>query len=276
MNKRLSVILVFFVAILLVSSCRSTRSALKRPLKEYGFDYLYKKMLENQVDFSYLSAKFNVVYYQGKKKTDLRGQFRIKKDSLTWISLSPALGIEAARILLSNDSVKFINRLNKTYFTGEYNLIDSLLNTSLDYSILEAMILGNELTQYDINKFRASIDGGLYRITIQERRKIRKYLKTDEVSSKVLVQNIWLNPDNFKINKVELKELGDDNRKLEVMYLNYQEVDGILLPEEIQINISAATPIDINIRFGKTEINEPLRFPFAIPRKYDELITSPQ
>ncbi len=113
MNKRLSVILVFFVAILLVSSCRSTRSALKRPLKEYGFDYLYKKMLENQVDFSYLSAKFNVVYYQGKKKTDLRGQFRIKKDSLTWISLSPALGIEAARILLSNDSVKFINRLNK-------------------------------------------------------------------------------------------------------------------------------------------------------------------
>ncbi|MCB2208649.1 MAG: DUF4292 domain-containing protein [Bacteroidetes bacterium] len=275
MNKRISFILVFIAAILLVSSCRSTRSALKRPLKEYGFDYLYKKMLENQVNFSYLSAKFNVVYYQGKKKTDLRGQFRIKKDSLTWISLSPALGIEAARILLSDDSVKFINRLNKTYFTGEYKLIDSLLNTTLDYSILEAMILGNELTEYDINKFRASIDGGLYRITIQERRKIRKYLKTNEISSKVLVQNIWLNPDNFKINKVELKELGDDNRKLEVIYMDYQEVDGILLPEEVQINISASTPIDINIRFGKTEINEPLRFPFAIPRKYDELITSP-
>jgi len=276
MNKQLSLLLVFVAAILLASSCRSTRSALKRPLKEYGFDYLYNKMLANQVDFAYLSAKFNVVYYQGKKKTDLRGQFRIKKDSLTWISLSPALGIEAARILLSDDSVKFINRLNKTYFTGEYGLIDSLLNTSLDYSILESMILGNELTQYDINKFKASIDGGLYRITIQERRKIRKYLKSNEISSKVLVQNIWLNPDNFKINKVELKELGDDNRKLEVMYLNYQEVDGILLPEEVQINISASTPIDINIRFGRTEINEPLRFPFAIPRKYDELITSPQ
>jgi len=276
MNKRFFLILVFVAAILLASSCRSTRSALKRPLKEYGFDFLYNKMLANQVDFAYLSAKFNVVYYQGKKKTDLRGQFRIKKDSLTWISLSPALGIEAARILLSDDSVKFINRLNKTYFTGEYGLIDSLLNTSLDYSILEAMILGNELTQYDINKFRASIDGGLYRITIQERRKIRKYLKSNEIVSKVLVQNIWLNPDNFKISKVELKELGDDHRKLEVMYLNYQEVDSILLPEEIQINISAATPIDINIRFGRTKINEPLRFPFAIPRKYDELITSPQ
>ena len=92
MNKQLSLLFVFVAAILLASSCRSTRSALKRPLKEYGFDYLYNKMLANQVDFAYLSAKFNVVYYQGKKKTDLRGQFRIKKDSLTWISLSPALG----------------------------------------------------------------------------------------------------------------------------------------------------------------------------------------
>jgi hypothetical protein len=275
MNKRLGIIFLFVAGIFYMTSCKSTRSALKRPIKEYGFDYLYSKMLENQVEFSYLSAKFNVVYYQGKKKTELRGQFRIKKDSLTWVSLSPALGIEAARILLSNDSVKFINRLNKTYFTGEYNLIDSLLNTSLDYSILEAMILGNELTQYDINKFRASIDGGLYRITIQERRKIKNYLKTDEVSSKVLVQNIWLNPDNFKINKVELKELGDDNRKLEVMYLDYHDVDGVILPKEVQINISASTPIDINIKFGKTEVNEPLRFPFGIPGKYDNLISEP-
>ncbi len=276
MNKRLGFLIFCLAGIIFISACKSTRSALKRPIKEYGFNYLYSKMLENQVDFSYLSAKFNVVYYQGKKKTELRGQFRIKKDSLTWISLSPALGIEAARILLSDDSVKFINRLNKTFFTGEYALIDSLLNTSLDYSILEAMILGNELTQYDINKFRASIDGGLYRITIQERRKIKKYLKTDEVSSKVLVQNIWLNPDNFKIKQVELKELGDDARKLEVIYLDYHDVDGVLLPKEVQILISASTPIDISIKYGKTEINRELRFPFAIPDKYDELFVSPQ
>ena len=181
MSKRLALLFLVIGGVLLMSSCKSTRSVLKKPLKEQGFYYLYNKMLENQVDFDYLNAKFNVVYYQGKKKTDLRGQFRIRKDSLTWVSLSPALGIEAARITLSNDSVKFINRLNKTYFTGEYGLIDSLLNTSLDYSILEAMILGNELNQYDINKFRASIDGGLYRITIQERRKIKKYLKRNKM-----------------------------------------------------------------------------------------------
>jgi outer membrane lipoprotein-sorting protein len=256
---------------LLFSSCKSTRSVMKKPIKEYGFDYLYNKMLENQVDFDYLSAKFNVVYYNGKKKTDLRGQFRIRKDSLIWITLSPALGIEAARISMSDDSIKFINRLNKTYFKGEYSFIDSILNTTLDYYILEAMILGNELTQYDINKFKASIDGGLYRITIQERRKIKKYLKSGEVDSKVLVQNIWLDPETFKIKRVVLKELGDENKRLQIIYAQYHDVDGLLLPEVMQIKISAGTTILINLSFGKTVINQPLRFPFTIPKKYKKL-----
>lgn len=246
---------------------------MKKPIKEYGFDYLYNKMIENQVNFDYLNSKFNVVYYNGRKKTDLKGQFRIRKDSLIWITLSPALGIEAARISMSNDSIKFINRLNKTYFTGEYCFIDSILNTTLDYYILEAMILGNELTQYDINKFKASIDGGLYRITIQERRKIKKYLKSGEVDSKVLIQNIWLDPETFKIRRVVLKELGDEHKRLQIIYSQYHEVDGLLLPEIMQIKISAGTTILINLKFGKTVINQPLRFPFTIPKKYQKLET---
>ncbi len=277
MNRLLTFFWLLLAGSMLMVSCKSTRSVLKKPLKEYEFDYLYNKMIENQVNFDYLSTKFNVVYYQGKKKTDLKGQFRIKKDSLIWITLSPALGIEAARISLSNDSVKFMNRLNKTYCTGEFAFIDSLLNTTLDYCIMESMILGNDLAQYDISKFKSSLDGGLYRITIQERRKIRKYLKRGEVNSKVLIQNIWLDPENFKIKKIELKELGDDNKKLQIIYDQYHEVDGMLLPEVMHIIISANTSIEINLRFGKTVVNQPLRFSFNIPGKYEKItVTSHQ
>ena len=270
-NKLFTSLILLVLVSLVYSSCKSTRSVLKKPIKEYGFDYLYNKMLENQVDFDFLSAKFNVVYYNGKKKTDLKGQFRIRKDSLIWITLSPALGIEAARISMSNDSIKFINRLNKTYFKGKYCFIDSILNTTLDYYILEAMIMGNELTQYDINKFKASIDGGLYRITIQERRKIKKYLKSGEVDSKVLIQNIWLDPETFKIKRVVLKELGDEHKRLQIIYAQYHEVDGLLLPEIMQIKISAGTTILINLKFGKTVINQSLRFPFTIPKRYEKI-----
>jgi hypothetical protein len=228
-------------------------------------------MLENQISFDYLNSKFNVVYQKGKKKTDLRGQLRVRKDSLIWVSLSPALGIEAARILLTNDSVKFINRLNKSYLTGEYKMLDTLLRTSIDYSIIESMIIGNDLTQYDVDKYKASIDGGLYRITIQKRTKIRKFMKRGEINTKVLVQNIWLDPENFKIRQIEIKELGDDNKKLQVFYNKYQAVESQLFPSQVRIEVIAENKITIDISFTKTELNQTLKFPFRISKKYKRL-----
>jgi hypothetical protein len=226
-------------------------------------------MLENQINFDYLEAKFNIAYMEDRKKTDLRGQMRMRKDSLIWISFSPALGIEAARLSLSNDSIKFINRLNKTYIDGKYDLVNERINTTIDYSILESMIVGNDLTQYDVNKYKASIDGGLYRITIQERKKIKQFLRSDETDTKVLVQNIWLDPENFRIRKIELKELNDgDNKKLTVLYDDYRVVGDHLFPGKIMINISSQKSIDIEIDFTRVELNQPLRFPFNIPRKY--------
>jgi hypothetical protein len=274
MNKLLPPLhlLVVLALILLLTGCKSTRSTLKKPIKEYGFDYLYAKMLENQFNFNFLSAKFSLTYYEDKGKTDLRGQLRMKNDSITWISFSPALGIEAARLNLTDDSIKFINRLNKKYFMGEYDLIDSLLNTTIDFSILPAMIVGNDITSYDVNKFKASIDGGLYRITIQERRKIKKSLKNTEDDARVLVQNIWLNPEDFRIRQVELKELNDgDNKKLDVVYKNYFPVGDQMFPEEMFISITSQKSILIEVKFLKVELDEEMQFPFRVPGKYEKL-----
>lgn len=274
MNRfyRQTLLLLVSGMLLAISACKtSTRATLKQPLKEYQFDYLYSKMVENQLKFDYLNAKFSIQYSDGRKTTDLKGQLRVRNDSASWMSFSPALGIEAARILLTNDSVKLINRLNKTYFTGKYNLIDSLINTTIDYSILQSMIIGNDLTQYDINKYKSSIDGGLYRITIQERKKIKRYLKSGEIDSKVLVQQIWLDPENFKIRRVDLKELNGDNKKLSVYYDEYQEINGQLFPKRLYINISSQKQLNIDVKFIKAEMDVPLMFPFKIPKKYKEL-----
>jgi hypothetical protein len=276
MNNRLIKIFVLLPLLLgafwMMSSCKTKRHILRQPLKEHGFSYLYSKMNENHVKFKTLNTKFNINYYEENSKTGLKGQMRMSMDSLTWISFSPALGIEAARILLTNDSVKFINRLNKTYFTGKYQILDSLLNTTIEYSILQSMLLGNDLTQYDVNKFKASIENGLYRINIKERRKIRKYMKSGEISSKVLVQNIWLDPETFRIKKIELKELGNDSKKLLVVYDEYVEIEGQYFPKKMSIRINADKEIYMEIEFLKFRLNIEQNYPFKIPSKYDLLI----
>ena len=275
MNNRLrflSLWLIPAIIIIIAPGCKSTRSALKKPLKEEGFEYLYSKMQENLFRYDYLSAKFTLTYTEDKGSTDLRGQLRMKNDSIAWVSFSPALGIEAARVNLTNDSIKFLNRLNKKYFVGGYELVDSLLNTTIDLSILQSMIVGNDLTNYDLNKFKSSIDGGLYRITIQERRKIKKSLKNSEDDSRVLVQNIWLNPEDFRIRQVDLKELNDgDNKKLDVTYENYFPVGDQMFPEKMIISITSQKSILIEVKFLKVDLEEQIDFPFKVPRKYEQL-----
>ncbi len=267
---------VILVAAVMVfqTSCRSKKQVLKSSIKEHGFSFLYKKMIDNQMDFDYLSARFNIAYEQNRDKTNLKGQIRIKNDSIIWLSVTPALGIEALRVQLTSDSVKFINRLNKTYFKGEYAIVDSLLNTTIDYFLLQSMLVGNDLMQYDVNKFRSSVDGGLYRMNIRERKKIKQYLKQGETNSMVLVQQIWLYPDNYRIARIDVKEQGEDeNNKLKVYYSDYQDIDGQLFPGTIKIEISSSKSVTIDVDYNRVELNKPLKFPFKIPGKYTDMFS---
>ena len=275
MNKYFNKILLLFLLVSLVimgSSCKSKKHVLRTSVKEHGFSYLYARMLENQMQFDQLSAKFTMVYVDEKSKTNLRGQLRIKNDSLIWMSITPALGIEAARVKLTNDSIEFINRLNKTYFAGKYELIDSVLNTTIDFSLLQSMFVGNDLTQYDVNKFRSSVDNGLYRMTIRERRKIKKYIKKGEINTRVLVQQIWLDPETFRIARIDVKEQGEnENKKVQVFYSDYVDVEGQLFPSKIRVEITSNKSISIDVDFSKVLINSPLSFPFKIPGKYENM-----
>ncbi len=275
MNKHFNKILLLFLLVSLVimgSSCKSKKHVLRTSVKEHGFSYLYARMLENQMQFDQLSAKFTMVYVDDKSKTNLRGQLRIRNDSLIWMSITPALGIEAARVKLTNDSIEFINRLNKTYFAGKYELIDSVLNTTVDFSLLQSMFVGNDLTQYDVNKFRSSVDNGLYRMTIRERRKIKKYIKKGEIDTRVLVQQIWLDPETFRIARIDVKEQGEDeNKKVQVFYSDYVDVEGQLFPSKIRVEITSNKSISIDVDFSKIVINSPLSFPFKIPGKYENM-----
>ncbi|MEZ5196431.1 MAG: DUF4292 domain-containing protein [Bacteroidales bacterium] len=146
--------LAFIVFISLTTSCKTNRSVIKEPIKEYGADYLFEKLKENELKFDWFTAKYNLDLIIDKKKTSLSGQLRVKKDSVIWISFSPALGIEMARLLVTTDSVKFINRINKTYFEGDYRLVNDFLDSNVDFDVLQSILLGNDLTYYEDGKFR--------------------------------------------------------------------------------------------------------------------------
>jgi hypothetical protein len=261
--------LIFLPAVLLLlNSCSPARKAMKAPLKEQGAEFLFGKLKENELKYEWLSAKFSAEYENKGKENSFNGQIRIRKDSLIWISLTPMLGIEAIRLMISQDSVKMINRLNDTWFVGDYEYVNRFLNTNIDFDLLQAFLLGNDLQYYEDGTFRAVIDRGEYKLSTGERHKLKKFVKGSSEQLKIFIQNIWLDPDSFKITHADVKEIGKDNIKLESSYGKFEAVDGQLFPHQMQYTIKADNTIKVKSDFSRIVINTPQQFPFKIPSNF--------
>ncbi len=268
-KNRILLIISFLAGILFFfPACKSTRPLVRKPLETMSFSRLYQKMKAEKPIFSYLSAKLGVSYQKtGKDPVQFRAQIRLKNDSIIWMSIVPAMGIEAARVVLTNDSVKLLNRMKKYYVLGAYPLLDSLMHTNINYNMLQSLLLGNSVS-YPLADSSASIDKQRYFLNMKMKMPDRDSL----AGYHLLTQKIWLDPETFAIKELYLSESGLQDRNLHVFYDAYQNIDGRTIPLKMQIVIMAKQKVTINISFKKTELDVPHHFPFIIPGKYKKRI----
>jgi hypothetical protein len=258
---------ILFVMIFLVS-CSTQRKIIKAPIREEGADYLFKKLKEHELQYYWFTAKFSAEYTNKGQTNSFNGQIRIRKDSVIWLSFSPALGIEVFRMMVTQDSVKFINRMNNTFFTGDYNYVNRYLNTNIDFDILQSFLTGNDLSFYENGKFRAGIDNGIYKLATAERMKLKKFIRNKQENLRVLIQTIWIDPDSFKITRADVKEIREPNIKLGALYSSFEKIGDQLFPKEMSFDISADNNLSVTVSFNKITINTAQAFPFKIPQSY--------
>jgi hypothetical protein len=253
------------------NACISHRPTLKvtNNAQKQEVDIVFKSMKANELDFNTLRAKFSLTIIKNDKKNKLNGQIRIQKDSLIWITLSPALGIEAFRIFLSNDSVKFMNRINKTYFVGDIKYVKDFIDTKIDLDVIQALLLGNDLTFYDKTGFRLGKAKDHYELISPTRRKLRKYYRSEADKDYVFNQRIYLKSNTFKITKMKIRETERAAAKMSVEYDDFRYVDAQLFPYHslFQLN-DGKKDYFIKIDYQKVSINKPLSYPFKISKKY--------
>ncbi len=261
-----------FLLLLVLSSCSSIRHALKEPLKEKGVDYLFNNLHKNELQYKWLSAKFFATIEFNDKKSSFNGILRILNDSIIWVSVTPALGIEAARLYITHDSVKTINRIDKTFIKSDYDFINTWLGTDFDFEMVESLLTGNDFTYYDNDKFKARIDNREYNLTTFNRMKIKKYVRKSKENLRVLLQDIWLDPETFKITRTNVREI-KDNRKLNVTYSDFRGINNQISCNKIIFEVQDKNPIKITVKYSKITLDEPQTFPFKIPAGY-KIITN--
>ena len=252
--------------LLVLFACKSEKHAAKTTIKNKSANFLLEQLSHNESNYDWLSAKLSSAAEINDKKYSVTIKLRIRSDSAVWMSVSPALGIEMARVLITKDSLKFINRLNSTYFIGSFDYLNRLINADINFSILQALLTGNNFSflfdgDESDDRFKSSIDGDKYLLSTAGKRKPRT----------ASYQKIWLDPDSFKVSKLEISDFSQDGRMFEVNYSEFKKVDNQVFPHNINFYLKNEHPIRGSFSYSKISINEPQEFPFTIPEKYEQI-----
>lgn len=261
----------FFLIVLIITniSCINQHKILKKPIKEQGADYLFEQLKKNELKYNLFSAKISVTTIENKNTNTFYGNVRLKRDSVLWLSITPAVGIEIFRVLISPDSIILINRIKQTYLSEKFEYINILIDADLDFDVLQAFIVGNDLSYYENDKFKANIDNKKYMLSTVGRRKIKKFVKQNE-NLKVMLQKIWIDPETFKIDKISINEI-NDKRKIEAQYSQFSEVNSQKFAHHVEYEMITDKKFYIQIDYSKVQIDKTFEIPFSIPDKYTKM-----
>lgn len=251
-------------------SCKTERKAIMEPIREQGPEYLFQQLKKNELQYNSLSIKFSAEAEVDNKSQSFSGNLYIIRDSLIWVSIQK-FGLEAARLMLTVDTAKLMNRINNTYFIGGFEYVNDLFNTDFDFDMIQALITGNDFRYYESNQFRATVENKNYKLSTVNRIKLKKYVKHEKEAQKVLIQDIWLDPLTFKIEHIQLKEAKTPNRKFESFYSDFAVLENQLFPNTIRCEISEEKKITVNISFDKITLNKTETASFRIPASFQRI-----
>lgn len=253
----------------LSTSCSSKKSLTKTTLREFTAAKLIKEVEENQFEFDNFVAKMNMKIETKDRNINVKGQLRMKKDSIIWTSVSMPMGLEVLRIKVTTDSVYFLNRTEKTYLAENIEVFNDISPMITTIGFIQAVFVGNDINLRESDDYNIQIANGQYNLSISK--KLKKTIKNNDEDWKVMLKDLWIDPQLFKITKYHIREYNDSKRKIDLQYSDFEEVNGKYFPKEISVDIHGDLYLKAHIEFSNITVNEPLEFNFSIPKKYERI-----
>jgi len=279
MNRSNRLVYIFLLVLISLFACKSRQKTVTTDfgrIKHISDKNLIDSIEKNEFQFNVLSAKASIKVIDDKE-TSFKAHIRVKKDSAIWVSITPLLGIEMARVLITKDSVMFLNRIDKQYFVGTFDYINNKFGTDLDYQMLEAVIVGNSIEfEKEEKDIITNVDKKkhAYYISTEKKRKVRKEIKKDKNKLKELNQAIRLSPETFKIIELILSTPKSDH-SLVSKYSDFMELEDNSFPQKSDVTLISEKTVNILIDYSKVSIEkEDISFIFKIPAKYEPVQTN--
>jgi hypothetical protein len=208
---------------------------------------------QKRIDFSSFSAKIKVDY-EGKEGGDQATAYvRIQKDSIIWLSLTGALGIEGYRLMITRDSFRLMNKLEKTVQYRSIAYLQEITEVPFDFYSLQDVIVGNPVF----------IDSNIV-----------SYKNTNNELLVLMIGNVFkhlltIENGDYRIRHSKLDDVNPiRNRTCDITYDAYEYTGDFYFSTKRRISVAEKSKLDINVEFKQYSFNKPQDYPFNIPKNY--------
>jgi len=231
---------------------------------------------------------------------------RMARDSVIWMSISPALGVEAARILLTPDSVQVMSKLpgSRFVFQGNYNQLEDAVQAPVSFDLMQDLLLGQPLMMNpEGEEYVSRVDGDRYVLMSKYDRNVRKLVgtddkelspddslsivakdkkaerllekaekkaeKKDDVSEELLVKRFWMDGTTYD----PVQDVIDDllrSRTVRVERSDFDETELGRLPSRVRMTAKGPEGVfDALIYTKRRRPGRAYDFPFSIPDDFE-------
>ena len=207
---------------------------------------------KNEHDFTTLNIRANAKYEDEKQSHSMNADIRIKKDEIIWINIK-FLGIPMAKAMITPTKVSYYEKINNTYFEGDFSMLSNWLGTDLDFNKVQNLFLGKAIDDLTKDRWISEV--------------VDKMFKLSSPTDVDVSQEFYFEGANYLLKKETIKQVSQ-NRNLEIRYPSYKEEKEMFLPNEINIKAEQKSKVTIDIEYKHTTFNEDLSYPYSVPSGY--------
>lgn len=282
----------------LIVACRSGKDTAtsKEPIRHRTAGHLLRHYERNRFSFDWVGMKIDAESITMGETQGFKATLRMRRDSAIWVSISPALGIEVFRILLTPDSLKLISKVpdNKYYYVGRFDVLSDMLGTEIDFDMLQNLLVGNALgLDKDEGRFRSEEDDQLHLLISRYKRRVRRVVGVDdrkleddtivvnpndpryqrtirrlEDGDDLIVSRYWLDPERYRLVKSVFNDLVAQ-RSLEVRYDGFEKNGEQFYPTDIRLKVSnPQITREMHLEVTKLVTDKTFEFTFEIPEDF--------
>jgi outer membrane biogenesis lipoprotein LolB len=241
--------------LLLLSACakKVTRPASAAPAAKAEVNTVITRLKAGEADYRHFSAKARLLLTpDGDKDFGATLHLRMERGQYLWASVSVALGIEAARLYVTSDSVFVLNRLKKEYVAQSLSYFQQFTSAPVSLNTLQQLFTGNTLFVLPdtLRSDSASAAGWFFSMPLQQ-----------------VVYAVYVNKDNLRPTAQHLTD-SVRQQHLQVLYSDYQKEDVQNIPRKIALQATAKARMKVTFDYQNVSFAPFDPIQFSIPASY--------